>query len=80
MLSFTGGVGGACVLLVIPATLVLNARKLDMEEKAGMENQNKSQFGAAWIIVVLTWALVTICTTIYLLADQIIEGKGPGGE
>ena len=65
LVSFSGGVAGSFVLLVIPAVLAWKARKTDIEEQAGTVNQNKSPFGRAWIWVVLVWAFATIGTTCY---------------
>ena len=65
LVSFSGGVCGAFVLLVIPALFVYNARKFGIEEKIGTVNHNKSPFGCAAIVVTLVWATATIATTMF---------------
>ena len=68
MVTYTGGFMGACILLVIPATLVFYARKRRPEEKFGVQNPYKSPFGSGWLWFVLAWALATWIAVIVKIA------------
>jgi len=64
IITYTGGICGTFILLVIPITLVYHSRKLDVERAHG-ENFNKSEFqGNKYYYMLLTYALITIVCVI----------------
>jgi amino acid permease len=74
LVTYTGGLCGACILLIFPAILVWFSRKSNPEEKFGCENPNKSPFGNWSIYLTFLWAGITIAAVIYKIAS------GAGGE
>lgn len=74
LVTYTGGLCGACILLIFPAVLAYYARKSNPEEKFGCENPNKSPFGDWAIYLTIFWAGITITAVIYKIAS------GGGGE
>ena len=74
LVTYTGGLCGACILLIFPAILVWFSRKSNPEEKFGCENPNKSPFGNWSIYLTFLWAGITIAAVIYKIAS------GTGGE
>lgn len=74
MVTYTGGLCGAFILLIFPATLVYYARKEDQEKKFNDVNHNKAEYGQFWIYFTWFWAFITILSVIIKVAS------GQGGE
>lgn len=74
MVTYTGGLCGAFMLLIFPATLAWYARKKNMEEKLNDINHNKSGYSDVFIYITWFWAALTITSVIVKIAT------GGGGE
>ena len=74
LVTYTGGLCGAFILLIFPATLAYYARKEDWEKRLNDVNHNKAGFGDIWIYFTLFWAFITITSVIIKVAS------GQGGE
>ena len=74
MVTYTGGICGAFILLIIPATLVAYSRTHKAENIYG-HNHNKSPFShVGWIYLVYFWSFLTLTSVIVKIAS------GQGGE
>ena len=69
MVTISGGICGSFILLIIPATVVYYARRLDLETKLNEKNPNKSPFSSFWIIVIYVWAITTLTAVTIKLAQ-----------
>lgn len=74
LVTYTGGLCGAFILLVFPAILVWFARQQDAENKFNDINHNKSGIHNFWIYFTGFWAVCTISSVIVKVA------MGQGGE
>ena len=65
MVTYTGGLCGAFILLVFPALLVGYARDSGIEDKLQQENHNRAKgFGKPWIYLTLFWSFLTVLSVV----------------
>lgn len=75
LVTYTGGFGGAFILIFIPSTLVWYARIRDKELAKG-ENPNASPFKSMyWVYFSILWGVIVIVSVIYKVASQSGGGE-----
>lgn len=75
MLTYTGGITGTMILLLIPTIFVQGARKLNLEDVYDKNNFNRSPFRhPIWPYVVYLFSLITLGIIIWGIAS----GSGSG--
>nr|KAG5713689.1 hypothetical protein BaRGS_024737 [Batillaria attramentaria] len=75
LVGITGSYAGAGIQYVIPAFLVLSARRqvLDLEARLGGPQIHRSPFGSSvWVYLVLGWAALCV---IFVTINHIVTGK-----
>ena len=72
----TGGVLGVCILALIPAILVLHARKHNIEKKLGHSNPLKSWFqNKVWVFGVIILSPILIGLNLYFYIYSKTRGE-----
>ncbi|CAI2365970.1 unnamed protein product [Moneuplotes crassus] len=72
IMTYTGGLGGTCILFIIPCVMIIFARKNNLQHLYQTDNFNKSAFqNFIWPILGLLMATISLGTTFY----GIIKGE-----
>lgn len=75
LITYTGGLTGMVILLLIPALFVQGARRLGLEDVYDRVNFNKSPFShPVWPYTIYAFSIITFAVLVY----GIVKGGGGG--